>query len=144
MVKLLLETLPITLLATYPKKVINKLDWHSCAIPQREGEVYMKKISKVFAILLAIVMIVGSFAACGKKEAAQDTAENTPAATTKDTAEETPAADTAKEEKVDEIYYLNFKPEIAEVYDQIAADYEAETGIRLKLLQQQAEHTSRP
>ena len=94
----------------------------------------MKKISKVFAILLAIVMIVGSFAACGKKEAAQDTAENTPAATNKDTAEATPAADTATEEKVDEIYYLNFKPEIAEVYDQIAADYEAETGVKVKVV----------
>ncbi len=94
----------------------------------------MKKISKVFAILLALMMIVGSFAACGKKEAAQDPAESTPAAKTQDTAEATPAADTAKEEKVDEIYFLNFKPEIAEVYNQIAADYEAETGVKVKVV----------
>ncbi len=32
---------------------------------------------------------------------------------------------------VKEIRYLNFKPEIAEVYDEIATAYEAETGIRL-------------
>ncbi len=34
-------------------------------------------------------------------------------------------------ENVKEIRYLNFKPEIAEVYDEIAQAYEAETGVRL-------------
>lgn len=33
--------------------------------------------------------------------------------------------------KVEEIRYLNFKPEIAEVYDRIAEEYEKETGIKL-------------
>lgn len=32
-----------------------------------------------------------------------------------------------------EIYFLNFKPECAEVYDKIAADYEKETGIKVKV-----------
>jgi len=32
------------------------------------------------------------------------------------------------------IYYLNFKPEIAEVYDEIARVYEEETGVRLKVV----------
>lgn len=32
-----------------------------------------------------------------------------------------------------EIYFLNFKPEIAEVYDQIAAEYEKETGVKVKV-----------
>lgn len=32
------------------------------------------------------------------------------------------------------IYYLNFKPEIAPVYDEIAAAYEAETGIKLNVV----------
>ncbi|MBE6564515.1 MAG: ABC transporter substrate-binding protein [Ruminococcaceae bacterium] len=32
------------------------------------------------------------------------------------------------------IYYLNFKPEIADVYDEIAAVYEEETGVRLKVV----------
>nr|WP_138227927.1 ABC transporter substrate-binding protein [Paenibacillus sp. F411] len=36
--------------------------------------------------------------------------------------------------KVDEIYFLNFKPEIAQVYDKIAKDYEAETGIKVKVV----------
>lgn len=33
-----------------------------------------------------------------------------------------------------EIYFLNFKPEIAEVYEQIAKDYEAETGVKVKVV----------
>lgn len=33
-----------------------------------------------------------------------------------------------------EIYFLNFKPEIAEVYDKIAKDYEAETGVKVKVV----------
>lgn len=32
---------------------------------------------------------------------------------------------------VTEIRYLNFKPEIAEIYDEISAAYEAETGVKL-------------
>lgn len=33
-----------------------------------------------------------------------------------------------------EIYFLNFKPEIAQVYEQIAKDYEAETGVSVKVV----------
>ncbi|WP_028828716.1 ABC transporter substrate-binding protein [Proteocatella sphenisci] len=33
-----------------------------------------------------------------------------------------------------EIYYLNFKPEIAEVYDEIALAYEEETGVKLNVV----------
>lgn len=36
--------------------------------------------------------------------------------------------------RIGEIYYLNFKPEIAEVYDEIAAAYEAETGVKLNVV----------
>jgi len=32
-----------------------------------------------------------------------------------------------------EIYFLNFKPECAEIYDKIAADYEKETGVKVKV-----------
>ena len=33
-----------------------------------------------------------------------------------------------------EIYFLNFKPEIAPIYDAIAKDYEAETGVKVKVV----------
>lgn len=36
--------------------------------------------------------------------------------------------------KAVEIYFLNFKPEIAEVYQKIAQDYEAETGIKVNVV----------
>ncbi len=37
-------------------------------------------------------------------------------------------------EKTDELYYLNFKPEIAEVYDEIAIAYEKEKGVKLNVV----------
>ena len=40
----------------------------------------------------------------------------------------------ASAEGGNEIYFLNFKPEIAETYDKIAADYEAETGVKVKVV----------
>lgn len=36
--------------------------------------------------------------------------------------------------KAGEIYFLNFKPEIAEVYDQLAKDYEEETDVKVKVV----------
>ncbi len=33
-----------------------------------------------------------------------------------------------------EVYYLNFKPEVAEIYQKIADDYKAETGVTLKVV----------
>ncbi len=38
------------------------------------------------------------------------------------------------EKKTAEVYYLNFKPESAKIYDAIARDYKAETGVRLKVV----------
>lgn len=43
------------------------------------------------------------------------------------------AACGSREEKKT-VYYLNFKPEIAQVYEKIARDYEEETGVRVKVV----------
>lgn len=87
----------------------------------------MKKIKKRLAFLLVLMMAAMTLLACKPKE--------------KDKEPEKPGTDlgngggeTEDGEKVDEIYYLNFKPEIADVYDKIAADYEAETGIKVKVV----------
>ena len=32
------------------------------------------------------------------------------------------------------VYYLNFKPEVAEVYQEIAEAYQKETGVRLRVV----------
>ena len=33
-----------------------------------------------------------------------------------------------------QVYYLNFKPESAKVYEKIAAEYEAQTGVKVKVV----------
>lgn len=92
----------------------------------------MKKISKLLAILLTLVMIAGTLAACGGNDAKDTGNDAAGDAANKEASNET--KDNGAEEKVSEIYYLNFKPEIAEVYSAIAADYEAETGIKVKVV----------
>lgn len=74
----------------------------------------MKK--KLLSIVLIAAMVSTFLSGCGSKPAENKPAENQPA----------PAAK--------EIYFLNFKPEIAQVYDSIARDYETETGIKVKVV----------
>lgn len=76
-------------------------------------------LRKIFSVLLCIVIVAGIFAACN-----QNPTINPPASLSGNLTNQT---DTT----VKEIRYLNFKPEIAEVYDRIAAEYERQTGIRL-------------
>ncbi|MGB5824094.1 MAG: ABC transporter substrate-binding protein [Proteocatella sp.] len=70
----------------------------------------MKRMKRISALLLTAAMSL-SLVACGGTS----------------TTEETPKGS-------GEIYYLNFKPEIAEVYDEISAAYEAETGVKLNVI----------
>ena len=69
------------------------------------------KTKKILAISMAAAMLVGTLAGCGK---------------TTDTTDK-------KDNGAKEVYYLNFKPEIADVYKDIAADYEKETGVKVKV-----------
>lgn len=94
----------------------------------------MKKMSKLIAIILTLVLIVSTFAACGKK--AEDATKDAPATTEDTKATDVPAATEAAagEEKVDHIYFLNFKPECEKIYASIAEDYKAETGIEVKVV----------
>lgn len=64
---------------------------------------------KKFLALVLIVILAISMVACGKTEGA--------------------ITDGTKE-----IYFLNFKPEISEVYLKIAADYEKETGVKVNVV----------
>lgn len=67
-------------------------------------------------------MLVLSAAACSM--GGNSTTENS---TGGENVSQTPAA-------AQEIYYLNFKPEISDVYDKIAEDYKKETGVTLKVV----------
>lgn len=73
----------------------------------------MKKIERFFAVALAGVMATGVMAGCS----------NT-----------TSSKDSSKVEAAKEIYFLNFKPEIADKYDAIAAEYKEKTGVTVKVV----------
>lgn len=73
------------------------------------------KIKKLLAIAVAATLVTSSFVGCGSK-----------GDSTGDTTGDSKAA-------AEEIYFLNFKPEIADVYKKIAEDYEAETGVKVKV-----------
>lgn len=71
---------------------------------------------KLIAVMLSAVTLLCIFAACNGNGDNGLTTEN--------------GSDNSNP-AVKEIRYLNFKPEISEVYDEIAKAYEAETGVRL-------------
>lgn len=74
----------------------------------------MSKTKKILGLFLAATVFTGLVAGCGKK--ANETNLEAGAGSS------------------ESIYFLNFKPEIAEVYDKIAADYEKETGVKVKVV----------
>ena len=86
----------------------------------------MKRFKKFLALTLATATIASVTAGCGSKT---DTASTAPAASaaTSATSSAAPAAS-------GEIYYLNFKPEIADVYKKIGDAYKQETGVSLKVV----------
>ncbi len=69
---------------------------------------------KIVSLTLTILIFATVFSACSKSATSN---ENTDAGNNQQT--------------VKEIRYLNFKPEIAEVYERISQEYQKETGIRL-------------
>lgn len=88
----------------------------------------MKK--RFFATALAMVMSIGLLAGCGNDEIV---------IRTEITENEENVEVTEKEEKVEDgetgsVYYLNFKPEVAEVWEEVAAQYTEETGVEVKVV----------
>lgn len=73
----------------------------------------MKKSAKLLAALLALALT--ALAGCG----GDNTGSNT----------STPGSG-----KTESIYFLNFKPEISTYYEEIAKEYEAETGVKVKVV----------
>ncbi len=76
-------------------------------------------MKKVISLFLSLALLF-SLAACGENDDGKLTTsgasnENKPAAAT-------------------EIYFLNFKPESAEVYEKIAKTYEEDTGVKVKVV----------
>lgn len=80
----------------------------------------MKKIIS----LITLSVLILTFTACGKNE----TPTPTTSPSTSNQSQSNPA------QKAQEIYFLNFKPEIGKVYEEIAKEYEQETGVRVKVV----------
>ena len=88
----------------------------------------MELMKKTLSLLLVILMCMAAFAACSSPTA-DDSQSSEPALTeSAQTTESDPAPAAGTE-----IYFLNFKPEIADVYTEIAAAYEEETGVKVKV-----------
>lgn len=77
------------------------------------------KVRKLGSMLLALTLVAGLIAGCGSES--------------NDTKSSGSGSDSSSG-KAGEIYFLNFKPEIAPVYEKIAKDYEAETGVKVKVV----------
>lgn len=73
----------------------------------------MRKLTKIIALALAALMVPAAFAGCTNNTG--DTGNTDGNATAK------------------EIYFLNFKPEVADYYSDVAAKYEEETGVKVKV-----------
>ncbi len=89
------------------------------------------KMKKLMALFMASAM-VASLAACGSSETSE-----TPAGDANASQAETSQEGDSKQDEPKEggkIYYLNFKPEIAPVYDEIAEVYQEETGVELNVV----------
>ncbi|MFL0247500.1 ABC transporter substrate-binding protein [Candidatus Clostridium stratigraminis] len=71
---------------------------------------------KLLSIVLTVAVGTTLLAGCGSKSTAG-----------------TSSSDGSKSSGAKEIYFLNFKPEIADKYNQIAAEYEKETGVKVKI-----------
>lgn len=69
-------------------------------------------MKRIIATTLCVVMMF-LFSSCGNNDTSQTNDTN---------------------KRSDEIYFLNFKPEVSEVYNEIAKDYEKETGVKVKVV----------
>lgn len=98
-----------------------------------------KKFWSLISLVLVAAMLLAACATPTTEPAAQPTNPPAAEATNPPAAEATqpPAAEATNPpapQAGGEVYYLNFKPEVAEVYQKIADEYKAETGVTLKVV----------
>ena len=81
-------------------------------------------MKKLLALLLALVMVIGLVACGGNTEPTTEPANNDAQG---DNTEGQPAAS-------GKVYYLNFKPEADQAWQDLAAEYKTETGVEVKVV----------
>ena len=99
------------------------------SLPEGQRGYVMKKMRRFTALGLTAAMAVTALAGCGGSNTASTTAAATEAAKTEAATEAAaPAEQTASGGKV---YYLNFKPEQADQWVDLAKKYTEETGVEV-------------
>ena len=97
----------------------------------------MRNMKRFMAVSMAAVMAAGTLAGCGSSSSTAESAApaGSSAATESSAASETPAASEAGSETASaeggKVYYLNFKPEQADQWVDLAAKYTEETGVQV-------------
>ncbi len=98
----------------------------------------MRNMKRFIAVSMVAVMAAGTLAGCGSSSSAEGSAAATSgssAATESSATSETPAASDAGSETASaeggKVYYLNFKPEQADQWVDLAAKYTEETGVQV-------------
>ena len=98
----------------------------------------MRNMKRFMAVSMAAVMAAGTLAGCGSSSSAEGSAAATSGsstATESSATSETPAASEAGSETASaeggKVYYLNFKPEQADQWVDLAAKYTEETGVQV-------------
>jgi len=73
------------------------------------------KMKRTAALVLTGLIVIGLLAGCSSKNGNGGTSENS-------------------SKETGSVYYLNFKPEVAEVWEEIAAEYTELTGVKVKVV----------
>lgn len=74
---------------------------------------------KILSLFLILTMVTGLFAGCSGNNDNSSSSGTT--------------SSTSTSGKAESIYFLNFKPEISSFYEEIAKEYEAETGVKVQV-----------
>lgn len=90
------------------------------------------KFKKVFAVLVTATMITGLFAGCGNKENGSSASTSKSSNSASSSKEEADDQD-AKPAGDGKVYYLNFKPEQADQWVELAKAYTDETGVDVQV-----------
>ena len=101
---------------------------------EKRGMVMKKKL---LSTLLCVSMVSAMLVGCGS-EASSDSTETKETTAAESTADDTTTAETTADDTASaeggKVYYLNFKPEVDEAWQEIAAAYTAETGVEVKVV----------
>lgn len=86
----------------------------------------MKKLKKLMAVTLSALLAASALTAC---KASDDESNSSSKKSNSSSSSDVDSKTNSDEE----IYFLNFKPEIAEIYEEIAEVYKEETGVTVKV-----------